>query len=283
MCEYRSLIIISGLASLLISVSTAILFYLAATFVLASRFAKYQPPGTGLDARILGLVAAALILHAIVLYRLIFTDAGLNMGFYNALSLVSWGVALLVILFSLVKPTENLLMIILPAAAITLVLGYLLPSERLITGQDNAGLDIHIILSICAYSLLTIAAIQAVILAIQEHQLRARHPVPTMRFLPPLQTMEDLLVQLLWLGFFLLSLSVATGLMFVHDFFAQHLVHKSVLSLLAWFFFALVLFGRWAWGWRGKSLVRWTFAGFFMLMLAYFGTKFVLELILERV
>ncbi len=225
----------------------------------------------------------ALALHAIVLYQLIVTGSGLNMGFYNALSLISWGVALLVMLTTLFRPTENLAMIVLPFTAIALLPGYLLPGERLITDQGNTGLDIHIILSICAYSLLTMAAVQSVILAVQERQLRAKHPVPAMRILPPLQTMEELLVQLLWLGFFLLSLSLATGLMFVHNFLDQHLAHKSVLSILAWCFFALVLFGRWAWGWRGKYLVRWTLTGFFLLMLAYFGSKFVLELVLQRV
>jgi ABC-type uncharacterized transport system permease subunit len=117
----------------------------------------------------------------------------------------------------------------------------------------------------------------------QEHQLRNKRPVSAMRILPPMQTMEELLIQMLAIGFFLLSMSLASGLMFVHDFFAQHLVHKTVLSILAWLIFGLVLVGRWAWGWRGMKLIRWTLGGFISLMLAYFGTKLVLELILHRV
>ena len=71
--------------------------------------------------------------------------------------------------------------------------------------------------------------------------------------------------------------------MFVEDILHQHLSHKIVFSILAWLMFALVLFGRWAWGWRGKVLIRWTLGGFALLILAYFGSKLVLELILQRV
>jgi ABC-type uncharacterized transport system permease subunit len=95
--------------------------------------------------------------------------------------------------------------------------------------------------------------------------------------------MEDLLIQILVGGFFLLSLSLATGFMFVSDLLSQHLAHKTVFSVLAWLIFALVLAGRWARGWRGPRLVRLTLGGFVLLLLAYFGSKFVLELILHRV
>ena len=98
-----------------------------------------------------------------------------------------------------------------------------------------------------------------------------------------MQVMEEVLVQLLWLGFFLLSLSLATGMMFVHNIFAQHISHKTVLSIMAWCVFAILLWGRWSWGWRGRQLIRWTLGGFALLVLAYFGSKFVYELILKRV
>ena len=269
--------------NIIIFASLAIALYLGATVWLGYRFVTSANNTSGLDSRLLLLCFPALIFHAIVLYQLIFTEIGLNMGFYNALSLVSWVVTLLVILTTLVKPTINLAMIILPATALALLLEFIIPSNRIVSDSSNFGLDVHIILSICAYSILTIAALQSIILAVQEHQLRTKHPVKIMRMLPPMQIMEELLVQLLWVGFFLLSLGLATGLMFVHDIFDQHLVQKTVLTILAWIFFGLVLFGRWAWGWRGKHLVYWTLSGFALLMLGYFGSKFVLELILERV
>ena len=263
--------------------ATAIILYLTASVWLGHRFVSPEGVVTGRDRNLLLFSCPALILHAVVLYQQIFTEPGLNMGFYNALSLVSWLVAVLVVLGSLVRPTGNLAMFILPVTALALLLAFLLPSDRIISGTASYGLDAHIVLSISAYSLLTLAALQAVVLAVQERQLRSKHPVRVMRLMPPMQVMEEVLVQLLWLGYFLLSLGLVAGLMFVDDIMAQHLVHKTVLSILAWLIFGLVLFGRWAWGWRGKHLVRWTLGWFLLLMLGYFGSKFVLELVLQRV
>ena len=269
--------------NLIFITTTAIILYLATAAWLGYRFKVGEKTTTGNDFRLLLLCVPALFLHAIVLYQSINTDIGLNMGFYHALSLVGWVVTLFVVLTTIKKPTTNLVMIILPVTALALLLEYAMPSDRIISDSSNFGLELHIIFSIAAYSLLTIATLQAVILAIQDNQLRTKHPVTMMHILPPMETMEELLVQLLWLGFFMLSLGLATGLMFVQDIFAQHLVHKTVLSILSWFFFGLVLFGRWSWGWRGKHLVRWTLGGFALLMLGYFGSKFVLELVLNRV
>jgi len=283
LCQYKGNAITTDFMSLIIIAPVAIILYLVATFWLGYRFITPDYTVSGLRTRLQLICVSALFLHAIVLYQMIFTEFGLNMGFFNALSLVSWVVALLVVLTSLYKQTDNLIMVILPLTAIALLLGLILPSQRIVSDSSSFGMDIHIILSISAYSLLSIAALQAIVLAFQENQLRAKHPVSVMRFLPPMQTMEELLVQLLWAGFFLLSLGLATGLMFVHNMLDQHLIHKTVLSIIAWLFFALVLFGRWAWGWRGKHLVRWTLGGFVLLMLAYFGSKLVLELILQKV
>lgn len=101
-----------------------------------------------------------------------------------------------------------------------------------------------------------------------------------MRRLPALNTMEQQLFGMLWLGFALLSVGLLTGLVFVDDLLAQHLVHKTTLSVVAWVVFGTLLVGRWRLGWRGQTAVRWTLGGFAALMLAYFGSKFVLELLL---
>jgi len=120
------------------------------------------------------------------------------------------------------------------------------------------------------------------VLAVQDHQIRNRHPGGLIRALPPLQVMESLLIQLIGVGFTLLSLALLTGFFFLEDIFAQHLVHKTVLSLAAWTVFATLLWGRWKFGWRGPTIIRWTLGGFMFLMLAYFGSKLVLELLLAR-
>ena len=103
-----------------------------------------------------------------------------------------------------------------------------------------------------------------------------------MRVLPALDETEALLFTLLGSGFLVLSLSLATGFIYLEDLFAQSLVHKTVLSVLAWVIFGALLFARWRWGWRGKRAVFWTLVGFAVLILAYFGSKFVLELVLQR-
>ena len=261
----------------------AILLYLVTAGLISYRIFRLNIAAEGMKVQITILGGIALVAHALVLYHSIISTAGLNLGFYNALSLVSWLIAVFVLSLAVIKPIENLAIVFLPAAAIALCLALAFHIDFVVSDPSVIGLRIHILLSIAAYSFLAIAATQSILLAIQEYQLRNKRPVSAMRILPPMQTMEELLVQMLAIGFFLLSMSLASGLMFVHDFFAQHLVHKTVLSILAWLIFGLVLVGRWAWGWRGMKLIRWNLGGFFFLMLAYFGTKMVLELILHRV
>jgi len=120
------------------------------------------------------------------------------------------------------------------------------------------------------------------VLAVQDHQLRNKKPGGFVRALPPLQTMETLLFQMIGLGFFLHSLSLITGIIYLDDMFAQHIAHKTILSILAWIIFAILLWGRWRFGWRGSTAIRWTLAGFTVLFLAYVGSKWVLEVILNR-
>lgn len=261
----------------------AIIFYLLATFslgknLLAGDTAVLQPSRNYYF--IFGYIA--IVIHASVLYQNIITIGGLNMGFFNALSLMSWAVSFAVLLAALKKPLENLALIIFPLTCLALALEFFFKSTYMVPDNTPPGLRIHIVLSVFAYSLLTIAALQSVLLALQDRQISKKRPASIMR-MPPMQLMENLLVQIIVIGFFMLSLSLATGLMFVEDIFAQHLIHKTVLSILAWIIFGIVIWGRWTRGWRGKTIIRWTIGGFISLMLAYFGSKFVLELILKRV
>jgi ABC-type uncharacterized transport system permease subunit len=165
-----------------------------------------------------------------------------------------------------------------------LAIGFALwaPSPYTPRSDWSTGLASHVIFSIIAYGVLTIASLQAVALAIQENALKKHRTLKLINILPPLQTMEELLFDMLWLGFILLSASIASGYLFVEDLFAQHLVHKTVFSITAWLVFATLLWGRHQQGWRGKTAVRWTLVGFAALMLAYFGSKFVLELLLHK-
>jgi ABC-type uncharacterized transport system permease subunit len=269
--------------SIAVTSGLAILLYLLAAARLCLPLLRATPASAAVKWQGLLLGGAALIVHGAVLYQTMNTDAGLNLGFFHALSLVAWVIVLFVSIGALTRPLENLAIFLFPLAALAVLLQINLPSQHVLPESTPPGLRAHIVLSICSYSLLAVAALQAIVLALQENRLRHKHPGVILQMLPPLQTMENVLFQLITIGFFMLSISLATGLMFVHDLFAQHLAHKTILSILAWTLFAVLLWGRWSRGWRGRIAVGWTLSAFAVLMLAYFGSKVVLELILQRV
>jgi ABC-type uncharacterized transport system permease subunit len=190
----------------------------------------------------------------------------------------------LILLFAaLDKPVEKLGVAIFPLAAILLVLDMSFPEHKQHLVTHSWQMSVHILSSIIAYSLFNIAALQAILLSVQEHQLRRHQSRRLMLVLPPLQAMEVLLFQLIAVGLFFLTVSLSSGFIFIEDLFAQHLVHKTVLSIFAWIVFSALLIGRLRYGWRGAAAIRWTLVGFVLLLMAYFGSKMVLELILNRV
>lgn len=260
----------------------AILLYLASSALLMARLVRRSPEFPWARGGILTLGLTGVALHAAVLYPILVTAHGLDLGFFKAASLVGWLTALLLLLSALKRPLENLGIVLLPMAALTIALMFAYPASHLLRDSGGWQLDLHILLSILAYSLLVIAALQALVLAFQDHQLRNRRPGGLVRALPPLQVMETLLIQLIAIGFVLLSLALLTGFFFLEDIFAQHLVHKTLLSIVAWAVYAVLLWGHWRFGWRGRTTVRGTLGGFIFLMLAYFGSKLVLELVLGR-
>lgn len=260
--------------------SLAIVLYLTVSLLLGRRLVSGVAAGQGARLALISLGLGAVILHAVLAYNSIVTGAGINLGFYNAASLVMGLIALLMLLAAISQPIENLGIVVLPLAALALLLDQVFSSQHILATAGAQNIEIHIILSLLAYSLLSLAALQAVLLAVQDYQLRHKHPGGFMRALPPMRVMESLLFQIIAVGFFLLSLALLSGIIYLDDIFAQHLVHKTVLSILAWLVFAILLFGRWKAGWRGRTAIRWTLGGFLALLLAYFGSKLVLEVIL---
>jgi ABC-type uncharacterized transport system permease subunit len=262
--------------------AVAILLYLASGGLIAYRLFRRANGDDGVRKGALTLGFAGLLLHTWLIYDAVFSQPGLNLAFFNALALTSWTVVTLLLISSLTKPVENLGVLLLPLAAITLFLEALYPSVGFMRQTVGWDIKIHVLLSMLAYSLLTLASVQAILLAIQDHQLRIRQPGGFVRALPPLQTMESLLFEMIGAGFVLLTLALASGFAFLEDMFAQHLVHKTVLSPLGWLVFGGLLVGRLRYGWRGRTAIIWTLSGFVILILAYFGSKAVLELILQR-
>ncbi len=232
--------------------------------------------------KILIMAGIALVIHGFTFYHNLFTPDGMDIHFYNVLSLVAWLVALLLTLSMITVNIECLGIIVFPFAALMLILDFLPAEPHLLGYHVETGMLLHILFSILAYSLLSIAAVQALLLYIQDSHLHNKHPGGFVRALPPLETMEILLFRIIGLGFVILSIALLSGIIYLQDMFAQHIVHKTILSVIAWLLFAVLLWGRWKFGWRGRIAIRWTYSGFIMLMLAYFGSKFVIELILNR-
>lgn len=225
----------------------------------------------------------AVLLHGGLLYGHLLAQ-GLNLGFTNAVSLIAWVVAVLFLLASLKRPVHMLGTIILPVAAVTVLIEWLWPSEPISLPPASVALFTHIVISLLAYGLLSIAVVQSLLLSVQERRLHGKQTNRFLRALPPLETMETLMFQMIGVGFFLLTLTLVSGIFFSEVVFGKPLkfTHHIVLSLFAWVAFAVLLFGRWRFGWRGRNAIRWTLGAFSLLVLAYFGTKFVLEILLTR-
>jgi ABC-type uncharacterized transport system permease subunit len=260
----------------------AVILYLLTSAALTARLAGSLSSLRVSRAAVLVLGFGAVVLHALVLYPELMTGRGLNMGFFNAASLVALLMVTLLLVTALRQPVENLGIPVLPVAAATLALAFWNPGGHEEITSTNWQLDLHILFSVVAYSLFALAAVQALLLHVQDRHLRNRRPGGFIRALPPLEVMERLLFQMITTGFALLSAALLTGMVFLEDIFAQHLMHKTVLSIISWIIFGVLLWGRRRFGWRGRTAIRWTLSGFAFLILAYFGSKMVLELILQR-
>lgn len=228
------------------------------------------------------IAAAAIALHALALVGEIFTAGNLTLGVTEALSVFSWQAALLLWALCLVQPVQILGVAIYPLAAAGAVGAALWPTSVTAIPLSDWKIQLHVVLSLFSAGFLTLAAAQSATVAIQDRLLHRAASNRIVMALPPLQSMEHLLFVLISLGFFILSLALLSGLLFVDNLMAQHLAHKTVLSIVAWAIFGGLLWGRWRRGWRGRTAIRWALSGYGMLILAYFGSKLILEQILIR-
>lgn len=256
----------------------ASLCYLAASWQL---FKIAQQPADQVDTApsipIWGLLGA--VLHFATLAMHTEQNQGVSSSFFDALSITAFIVVSLGLLAQTRYTLRALLIPIFLIAVICLLLASLADHHTPIVA-DSPGMLTHILSSIIAYSLLSLATVQAIALQRMEQQLKSHHDKQWIRQLPPLQTMESVLFQLIGLGWLALSIGIVSGILFIDDLFAQHLVHKTVFSILSWLLFGLLIVGRQRYGWRGATAVKWTLSAFVALLLAYFGSKFVLEILL---
>lgn len=257
----------------------ALFIYTLAAIYFGRQFGHHQSLPS---SQLRGIAALALVAHGIGVYGLSLKEGQLAFSLFSASSLIFWVVNAIVLISSLKKELHNLFLLLFPLSAVS-VLSSILGDNPDWQHTLEYTIAAHVILSILAYSLLTIASLQALLLAYQNRALKNKSLLANSKLLPPLQTMESLLFEFLWVGELLLTLAIISGFYFLEDMFAQHLVHKTVFSLIAWFIYALLLWGRFQLGWRGTKAIRWALAGFVCLMLAYFGSKLVLEIILNRI
>lgn len=227
------------------------------------------------------LAALAVLFHAEThaeAWRLL---QGPDMHFFAALSLVGLGMAALTTAFGAFGRMPALGIVVFPLAAASL-LTYRAYGHAGTASDLGWRLQLHAWLALLAYATLALSAVLAIFLWAQERALRRREFRGWLRTLPPLTELESLLFRSILVGFVLLTATLLTGMLFVENLLAQHLVHKTVLSVLSWLAFGALLLGRWRRGWRGATAVRWTLAAMALLVLAFFGSKFVLELLLHR-
>lgn len=224
----------------------------------------------------------ALTAHGLLIAQTIHREGGFDFGFFQSSVLISWIIVLLLLGLNLRKPVQSLFLGVYPIAALTIIMGLITHSSSRLVPEYSYGMLSHIALSVTAYSLFTLAAIQAALLYLQNRQLKHNYNSILIRNLPPLQTMESLLFEMVWAGVVMLVLAIVTGALFIDDIFAQDLAHKTVFSLLSLIVFLALLVGRYSRGWRGITASRWTLAGCALLMLAFYGSKFALEMVFQR-
>lgn len=228
------------------------------------------------------LLPLALLAHGALLYDSLFGAHALRLGFGNSVSAVAWLTALTYWLSSRGAPLLRLQAWVNAGAAGALLLMALVESTHTIPNSDRPELRVHLAVAFLAYALLAVAALHAVFMTLLEKRLH-RGGLPDNN-LPPLLTLEALLFRTLAAGFVLLTLTVASGILFSEELFGQPFTftHKVVLALLSWATFGVLLAGRHFRGWRGRTALNWTMAGFVLLILAYLGTQFVMQVLLGR-
>ena len=206
------------------------------------------------------IMLVPLVLHAILLFNAVIAGDGVHLGVGNAISVIVWLTVAIYWIGNLFYRIEGLQALVMPVAAVCAMIALL------------------------AYSFFTIASLHVLLMAVIENRLHSGGLPYALRRLPALLTMETLLFRIILAGFVLLTLTLGTGIVYSEELFgkAMRFNHKTVFGILSWLIFAALLGGRWRYGWRGRIAVRWTLTGFLMLVLAYIGSKFVLEIILGR-
>lgn len=203
-------------------------------------------------------------------------------GFAPALSITAWLVGLVYAVESHFYPQLKTPWLLYGMASIAVLLALLFPGNTL-HPSASPWLPLHWALGIASYGLFAVAVVHAWLMTRAEAHMRMAASAPMG---PPLLTMERLTFRFVSLGFVLLSATLLAGFFFGNQLYgASHAIkwdHKTAFSVLSWLTFAVLMVGRFRFGWRGKQAVRVLYAGSGLLLLAYVGSRFVLEVMLGR-
>src|SRR5260221_13925103 len=230
------------------------------------------------------VVPVALVLHGMLLYRRVVVPDGLDLGVANAISMLVWLTVVIYWLASLAfQGLAGILGLVAPVAFIAVLLQALIGTRHVVTYGGDPLFALHFAIAMLAYSLFIVATVHALVMLAEEKCLHRGVRPPFLRSLPPLLEMEALLFRILLAAFVLLTLTVVSGVFFSEQLFGRPLKfsQKTVFAIVSWFIFGGLLAGHYFRGWRGRKAVHWTLAGFTALLLAYVGSKVVLELILK--
>lgn len=226
------------------------------------------------------LALIALGLHAWATFSAMVTDSGIDLALVYVSNYIAVVMVAVVALANTRLPVNSMNLLLFPIATVNLVGLLIVEPGRTTQLTMDSQQSAHILLSLSAYAALMTAALQSILLGFQDKQLK-RLDSGFYRLLPPLETMERLLIAMLWIGTALLTLAILTGLLFLDDMFAQRVAHHTVLTTLSWCVYVGFLLGHHVFGWRGISAVRWNLSAFGLLLLGYVGSKFVLEYVLQ--
>jgi ABC-type uncharacterized transport system permease subunit len=228
------------------------------------------------------LIALGLLIHAWLLYQAIFAD-GFNLGFYNALSAIAWLTVLIYWLANLKHALQSLQAFVLPPAALFALLPAFEVSDHYLPEAAQPLFMAHIGIALLAYSLFTFASLHALLMLFAERSLHNKPTVIKLPSFPPLMVMESLLFRVITIGFVLLTFTLISGMLFSEQIFGKPLAfnHKTIFSIASWMIYGWLLFGRFKFGWRGKKAIHLTLIGFVLLLLAYVGSKFILQVLLR--
>lgn len=231
-----------------------------------------------------GFLVPVLLLHAMAIWSPVWQKQVLLMGFEPVLGLLAWLMVLLYWVGSFRYPLRGVQLILFPFAAVVMLIAWLLPGQPRLYPLHNAAFMLHVLAALLAYALFGITTLLAILMLVRHHYLHYRKNRPQQGFLPPLLSIEKLMFQGLMVGFLLLTVAVVSGTVFSRAVFGEpaHLTHKTFFGILSWLVYLAVLIKHHTQAWRGRKAAWWIIVAFVLLLLAYIGSNFVLEIVLHR-